>query len=146
MAVKQGSCSSLQDRKCLCTDGLQYLSEFREKEIQCDVVLKLEDGGSFPVHSVILSKFSKYFSELFTEKLRAHEQNDFLVEGVSSDMMAQIQDYMYTKKMDVNHGNVGQLLETSDYLYVEDIIELCCQFHKDRMDLDNCFGILRLAR
>ncbi|KDR17435.1 Kelch-like protein 10 [Zootermopsis nevadensis] len=146
MEVKQGSCCSLRDSKCMCTEALSYLSGLREKKTLCDAVLKLEDGRDFPVHRVILSMCSEYFRNLFGTTLHADEQTDVLLHGVSSDIMDQILGYIYTKKVDINHENVCQLLLTSDYLRVLGVIELCCQFLQNTLDLDNCIGIMRLAR
>jgi kelch-like protein 10 len=61
-------------------------------------------------------------------------------------MMTQILDYAYLKTVDINNDNVCQLLVTSDYLCVVGVLELCCDFLKNALDLENCIGIMRFAR
>ncbi|XP_021929987.1 kelch-like protein 10 isoform X2 [Zootermopsis nevadensis] len=146
MELKKHCSCSHHDGRCICTEVLVSLNELREENVLCDAVLRLEDGGVFPVHRVILSTCSAYFRNLFTTTLHAHEQTDVLLHGVSSDIMAQILDYVYTRKVDINCGNVRQLLVASDYLCVLGVLQLCCQFLQNTMNLGNCIGIMRLAR
>jgi kelch-like protein 10 len=61
-------------------------------------------------------------------------------------MMTQILDYAYLKRVDINNDNVCELLVTSDYLWVEDVLELCCDFLKNTLELENCIGIMRFAK
>ncbi|XP_021934201.1 kelch-like protein 10 [Zootermopsis nevadensis] len=110
MELKQEICCSRQDGRCMCTEELSSLNDLRQKNLLCDAVLRLDDGGAFPVHRVILSMCSEYFRNLFTTTLHAREQNDVLLHGVNSDIMAQILDYIYTRKVDIHYGNVCQLL------------------------------------
>jgi kelch-like protein 10 len=60
--------------------------------------------------------------------------------------MKKILDYAYLKRVNINNDNVCELLVTSDYLCVEDVLELCCNFLKNTLDLENCIGIMRFAR
>jgi kelch-like protein 10 len=64
MESKSDTCNS---RKCVYGDGgvdkqdLLILSDFMQNNLLCDAVLRLEDGGVFPVHTETLSKCSEYF-------------------------------------------------------------------------------------
>jgi kelch-like protein 10 len=64
MEAKSDTCNS---RKCVYGDGgvgtqdLLILSDFMQNNLLCDAVLRLEDGGVFPVHRETLSKCSEYF-------------------------------------------------------------------------------------
>jgi hypothetical protein len=54
------SCSQ-DGGRCTCSKALVRLIELRDKNLFCDAVLRLEDGGVFRVHRVILSMCSEYF-------------------------------------------------------------------------------------
>ncbi|XP_021913786.1 kelch-like protein 10 [Zootermopsis nevadensis] len=112
------SCSH-HDGRCVFTEKLVPLNELREENLLCDAVLRLEDGGVFPVHRVILSMRSRYFRNLFTSTLNTSEKTDILLHGISSDVMTQVLDYVYLCKVDIHCDNARQLLGTADYLWVK---------------------------
>jgi hypothetical protein len=64
MEAKSDTCNS---QKYVCgdrgmgTQDLLILSDFIENNLLCDAVLRLEDGGAFPVCKETLSKCSEYF-------------------------------------------------------------------------------------
>lgn len=47
--------------RCMSIQAMQSLFELRENNLLCDAVIRLEDGGIFPVHRAILSASSSYF-------------------------------------------------------------------------------------
>lgn len=47
--------------RCMSTQAMQSLYDFRQNNLLCDAVLRLEDGGVFPIHRAILSACSTYF-------------------------------------------------------------------------------------
>jgi hypothetical protein len=47
--------------RCKCIETLVPLNKLRERNLLCDAVLRLDDGGFFRVHRVILSMRSEYF-------------------------------------------------------------------------------------
>jgi hypothetical protein len=60
--------------------------------------------------------------------------------------MAQILQYAYHGTVDIDEDNVWELLQTSDYLCVPDIVQLCCEFLDNNLDPENCIGVTRYAR
>jgi hypothetical protein len=60
--------------------------------------------------------------------------------------MTQIQDHAYYGTVGVDEENVCELLQTSDYLCVPDIVQLCCDFLKNNLDPENCIGVMVFAR
>jgi kelch-like protein 10 len=48
--------------------------------------------------------------------------------------------------VDINRDNVYDLLVASDYLSVLCLLEVCCDFLKDTLDVQTCIGDMRLAR
>ncbi|XP_033610818.1 kelch-like protein 10, partial [Cryptotermes secundus] len=110
-----------------------------------DAVIRLEDGGIFAVHRVVLSEHSAYFRTLFTTQLRIQENTDVYLPGVTSETMNLILDYAYTENVNITHENVCQLLMSADYLIVPGLLDLCCDFLRRVMATENCIGILRLV-
>ncbi|XP_021926519.1 kelch-like protein 10 [Zootermopsis nevadensis] len=139
------SCSQDGGRRTR-TEALASLNELKEKNVLSDAVLRLEDGGSFPVHRMILSMCSEYFRKFFTTKLHTSEQTDILLHGVSSDVMTQILGYVYFRKMDIHSDNVRQVLVAADYLCIPSVTKLCCDFIKEEIDAENCIDIMQFAR
>lgn len=50
--------------RCMSTQAMQSLYDLRQNNVLCDAVLRLEDGGVFPIHRAILSACSNYFRYL----------------------------------------------------------------------------------
>jgi hypothetical protein len=60
--------------------------------------------------------------------------------------MIQILHYAYYGTVDIDEDNVCELLETSEYLCVPDIVQLCCDFLNNNLDPENSIGVMRYAR
>ncbi|XP_014616695.1 PREDICTED: kelch-like protein 10 [Polistes canadensis] len=132
--------------RCMSTQAMQSLYDFRQNNLLCDAVLRLEDGGIFPIHRAILSACSTYFRALFTTTLHSREKTDVLLPGVTSEMMNLLLEYAYLRSLDVNRDNVCQLLVTADYLSILGVLELCCEYLRQNLQPENCIGIVRFAR
>jgi kelch-like protein 10 len=127
--------------------AMEFFNESRKNNgLLCDAVLRLEDGGSFPVHRVILMANSLYFMTLFTTTIHSEDKTDVLLAGVTSETMRSILDYIYVRSVDIRQENVCQLLVSADYLCVEELVELCCDFFRNMLDVENCIGIMRFAK
>ncbi|XP_047370255.1 kelch-like protein 10 isoform X3 [Vespa velutina] len=132
--------------RCMSTQAMQSLYDFRQNNLLCDAVLRLEDGGVFPIHRAILSACSTYFRALFTTTLHSREKTDILLPGVTSEMMNLLLEYAYLRSLDVNRDNVCELLVTADYLSILGVLEICCEFLRQNLAPENCIGIMRFAR
>ncbi|CAL1684216.1 unnamed protein product [Lasius platythorax] len=132
--------------RCMSTQAMQSLYDFRQNNLLCDAVLRLEDGGVFPIHRAILSACSTYFRTLFTTTLHSREKTDVLLPGVTSPMMNLLLEYAYLRSIDVNRENVCELLTTADYLSILGVLDLCCDYLRDNLAPENCIGVMRFAR
>lgn len=47
--------------RCMSTQAMQSLYDLRENNLFCDAIVRLEDGGIFPIHRAILSACSTFF-------------------------------------------------------------------------------------
>jgi kelch-like protein 10 len=59
--MNPNSCCSQFGGRCMTTEEVLYLNYLREKNLLCDAVLRLQDGGVFHVHRPFLSACSTYF-------------------------------------------------------------------------------------
>jgi hypothetical protein len=124
----------------------ELLNELRMKNLLCDTVLRLEDGGIFPVDRLILSVRSEYFKILFTTPLHCTKRTDVLLPGVTSETMSLILEYVYMRSVDINQENVCTLSMSAHYLHMPGLLELCRNFLKSMLTPENCIGIMRFAR
>jgi kelch-like protein 10 len=132
--------SGTGDMETQATLASSYLSE---NNLPSDAVLRLEDGGSLPVNRETVSKCSEYFRTLFTTKLYSPERTQFFPPAVSSKIMTHILHYAYYGTVDIDEDKVCELLRTSDYLCVPDIVQLCCDILNNNLDPENCIGVMR---
>ncbi|XP_066591884.1 kelch-like protein 10 [Prorops nasuta] len=139
-------CGSSGGGRCMSTQAMQSLFDFQQNNLLCDAVIRLEDGGVFPIHRAILSACSTYFRTLFTTTLHSREKTDVLLEGVTSDIMNLLLKYAYLRSLDINRENVCQLLVTADYLNIHGVIEQCCDYLRENLGPENCIGVMRFAR
>ncbi|KAK0161270.1 hypothetical protein PV327_009757 [Microctonus hyperodae] len=130
----------------MSTQAMQSLYDLRQNNLFCDAILRLEDGGVFPIHRAILSACSNYFRTLFTTSLYAHEKTDVLVPGVNSGMMNLLLKYAYLRSLEINHENVCQLLVTANYLCIFGILDICRDYLRENLTSENCIGVMRFAR
>jgi kelch-like protein 10 len=77
-------------------------NDLRMKNLFCDAVLWLEDGGIFPVHRFVLCGCIEYFVTLFTTPLHCTEITDILLQGVTSETMSFILQYACMGSVDIN--------------------------------------------
>lgn len=47
--------------RVMSTQAIQSLYDLRQNNLFCDAIVRLEDGGVFPIHRAILSACSSYF-------------------------------------------------------------------------------------
>jgi kelch-like protein 10 len=83
---------------------------------------------------------------LFTTPLHSIEKSDVYLPGVTSETMNLILEYAYLRFVEINEENVEELLVSADYLSVLGLHELCCDFLRSRLAVENCIGIMKFAR
>jgi hypothetical protein len=76
---------------------------------------------------------------MFTTKLYSRETT---MDAVNMEIL----HYMYCGTVHIDEDNVWMLLQTSGYLPVPGIVQLCCDFIKNKLDPENCIGVMRYAR
>lgn len=60
-------------------------------------------------------------------------------------VMKEILDFAYVRKACINVDNVEDLLEWADYLIIEKLVRLCCDFMIERISVDKCLSLMNVA-
>ena len=138
-----------QHKLCLEIQGdhnqtLKLLNAQRHSRILCDVNLMV-DGEEFPAHKGVLAANSNFFLAMFTTEMQEKDKTRVSVNNVSAGAMESILQFVYTGQIRIHFENVVELLEASNYLFVEKAKKACCQFLESTVDMENCFTVLSIA-
>ena len=123
---------------------LKVLNTQRHSGILCDVNLTV-DGQNFSAHKAVLAANSRFFFAMFTTEMLEKDKTSASVSTITATAMESILDFMYTGRIQIHIENVFELLEASNYLFVEKVKKACCQFLQSVLDIENCFMILSMA-
>lgn len=135
------SCLNLQADH---NDTLKLLNTQRHSRILCDVNL-IVDGEEFPAHKGVLAANSSFFLALFTTEMLEKDKTTACINSVSTSAMESLLEFMYTGQIQIHFENAFELLEASNFLFVEKVKKACCQFLESIVNLENCFTILSIA-
>ena len=123
---------------------LRVLNAHRHSKILCDVKLMV-DGQEFPAHKGVLAANSNFFLAMFTTEMMEKDKTTVSVESVSAAAMERLLEYMYTGQIQIHVENVLELVEASNFLFMEKVKGACCQFLESIMDVENCLAIFSIA-
>lgn len=123
---------------------LKVLNTQRHSGILCDVNL-IVDGEEFPAHKGVLAANSSFFLAMFTTEMLEKDKTRANLRSISASAMGSLLEFMYTGQIQVHVENVFDLLEASNFLFVEKVQKACCQFLESIIDIENCFSILSVA-
>ena len=120
---------------------LSSLNELRRQSTLCDVEIKVLDVV-FYAHRVLLCAASEYFHVMFCSGMAESFQRTVQLQGVQSEIVALLLDFIYTGKIVVNSSNVQELLAAAKLLQLHTVVERCCEFLIKELTPSNCLGIL----
>ncbi|CAL4118795.1 unnamed protein product, partial [Meganyctiphanes norvegica] len=101
------------------TNFFEFLKNQREKSNYTDATLAVE-GKFYPVHKLVLSSCSEYFSDIF-ERTNCKSPVIVLKDVPSHDIEALL-DYMYLGEVDINRKNLKSLLKTAECLRITGLL------------------------
>ncbi|XP_063685339.1 kelch-like protein 3 [Bolinopsis microptera] len=123
---------------------LDTLSDFKEKDLLCDVVV-VTGTTKFSCHKVILAARSRYFNSMFLSGMTECNQEEIEIKGVSPEIMSILIDYTYTGQVTIDVYNVQELVLAADRLSFISMRTACFNFMLNHMDVNNCMGLLHIA-
>ncbi|GBN50750.1 Kelch-like protein 17 [Araneus ventricosus] len=104
-----------------------------------DAALQTDEGTTFRIHRLVLAQRSIYFHTLFSYNLN-HEK--IVISNVDSKILDSILQYIYTGAITLDEKNLCDLLITSDYLLLDDLLKICESFAIQNMTCTNCLPLL----
>ena len=94
----------------------------REEDYLHDVTLVADDNKQLPAHRLVLSACSNYFKEIF--KSNAKFSHPLLcLNGVKSEDLTNILDYMYNGQVSIHSGNLDGFLEVAQRFKLQGLEE-----------------------
>ncbi|CAK6958048.1 kelch-like protein 23 [Scomber scombrus] len=125
-------------------DESDLLMQDSEPDVIPDAILQVE-GESFYVNRQQLALQSPYFRALFfgcgVESTKRHIE----LKGVGLQHFRALMDYSKTSSLALDRENVLGILETADFLQLEQARLLCCKFLERELHLSNCLGMMVYA-
>ncbi|KAM8856914.1 kelch-like protein 41a [Synchiropus picturatus] len=126
----------------LLQDGLKELLD-ENKLIDC--VLKVGDR-SIPCHRLILAACSPYFREIyFSDDGAEVDLREVVLEDVDPEVMSHVVDYMYSAEIDINDGNVQDIMAVASRFQIPSVFTVCVNFLQKTLSMRTCLGIYRLG-
>ncbi|OXB68531.1 hypothetical protein ASZ78_000468 [Callipepla squamata] len=137
-----GGGSSFSDRHARLL--LAQINRLRVGQSFCDV--RLEVGREeFSVHRLVLAASSPYFAALFAGGMKESGRDVVRIAGVEANIFQMLLDFIYTGIVSVGEHNVQELIVAADMLQLSEVVELCCEFLKGRIDPLNCIGFFQFS-
>ena len=117
---------------------------FVARGVLTDVTL-VAGERTFPCHRLLLSASSDYFAAMFTGGMVEQGLDRVVIQGVEASALAQLIDYCYSGKIDLQEDTVESVTAAACLLQLPAVIEACCAFFKKLLHPSNCIGIRLFA-
>ncbi|XP_033821051.1 kelch-like protein 23 [Periophthalmus magnuspinnatus] len=144
-------------RTCLAKsespDSSEQISKLEEEELDDpqtealsipDVILEVQQE-CFYVNREQLAMQSPYFRALFFGCGLESSKNRVVIKGVNVDHFKTLMEYSTRSSLPLDRDNVLGILETADFLQLEQARLLCCKFLERELHLSNCLGMMAYA-
>ncbi|XP_053318095.1 kelch-like protein 23 [Spea bombifrons] len=99
----------------------------------------------FHVDRSVLAAHSRYFEVLFNGGFKESTQHQIHLEGVDKDCFQILLDFINKGTLAINTWNVTAILETADYLDLQQAKGLCVGFLAHELRVSNCLGMMSYA-
>ncbi|XP_063053754.1 gigaxonin [Engraulis encrasicolus] len=125
---------------------LRALRSFQLEQCFHDAILVIDDE-EIPVQKNILAAASPYIRTKLNYNPPKEDGSMYRIDlqGVSSPIMKQILDYMFTGEVSLSEETIQDMVQAADLLLLTDLKALCCQFLESCIAAENCVGIRLFA-
>jgi len=105
-----------------------------------DFKIQSRDGIVLPAHKLILASQTRYFEGLFRQENTDQVSLDF-----DSKVIKKCLDYLYTGHLNIEGGDVQDLLMFANYVVIQEIVTKCELFIARNLDTSNCLDVLKFG-
>lgn len=123
--------------------AFDVMNVMRKQNLLCDVTL-VADSIEVPAHKMVLAACSPYFYAMFTS-FEESKQERITLQGVDSQALQLLIEYVYSSEVHVTEENVQVLLPAANLLQLTDVRDACCDFLQAQLHPTNCLGIRAFA-
>ncbi|ELT93468.1 hypothetical protein CAPTEDRAFT_63295, partial [Capitella teleta] len=99
-----------------------------------------------PCHKLVLMAASPFFETMFQSGMKESTQREVQLDFSDAATIKMVIDYFYSGTIDINAGNVQELVAASEFLCLTDLKEHLGAFMTDQIDATNCVEFYRYAR
>jgi len=107
----------------------KVFDQLRSNGCFCDIVLKSNDGVTFPAHRLIICTCSQYFRSLFSGRWHVDSNQDIYFPEIKSEILKKVITFAYSREVDLNSDlEAKELLLASNHLCIETLSARCIEY------------------
>ncbi|CAJ0946078.1 unnamed protein product [Ranitomeya imitator] len=110
-----------------------------------DVILEV-DRKLFHVEKSLLAAESSYFQIMFYGGFKESTLHKIHLNGVNKECFQTLLDFVKNGSMELNQGNVTDLLESADFLDLRKAKQFCIAFLVHELKVSNCLGMMSYSQ
>ena len=117
-------------------------SEFWDDEFLTDLTLRVgPNKAPIRVHRVVLAAHFEYFRSMFSSGLKESSSNEVYLPFVGPEDLKLILRYAYIEQIHLSKDNVFKLAVLDNFLGSKNLMNRCCDFVKQFINLQNCIEL-----
>ena len=137
-----------KDQHSVHRDGVisQLYGMFQKSELTTTLLEDGEGDIQFAVHGPLIAAASPVLREILSNDLFSQEGTKYRLKEVSSSILGDLIEYIYTGDITLEEENVVGLLNAACRYEIPALARPCCDWLSLQLDSHNAVGILWLAR
>ena len=124
----------------------QLYSMFQKSELTTTLLEDSEGNTQFAVHGPLIAAASPVLREILSNDLFSQDSANYRLKEVSSSILGDFIEYVYTGDITLEEENVVGLLNVACRYEIPALARPCCDWLSLQLDSHNAVGILWLAR
>lgn len=96
-------------------------------------------------HRLVLSAASAYFRAMFSTPMKESVEGEITLQSIKGPTLDELVRFCYSGMLRLTDKNVQELLEAAVEFQFHDVIQLCCEFMRDQLVVENCVGFYLFA-
>ena len=130
-----------------CNDVVaQLYGMFQKSELTTTLLEDGQGNTQFAVHGALIAAASPVLREILSNDLFSQERANYRLKEVSSSILGDLIEYIYTGDITLEEENVVGLLNAVCRYELPALARPCCDWLSQQLDSHNAVGILWLAR